>query len=117
MAHPSTLTVIPKLADLLNDPAAVSDLPLEAVPGLRAELAKLDSLLLMRLSFPQSNGQPCSQEGDRLLTAKEAGGKLCRSEDGMYRHANEFPFTVRDGRQVRFSQKGIEKYIRQRVGR
>ena len=46
----------PELADLVADPSRVANLPLQAVPALRAELAKLDTLLLMRLTFPQSNG-------------------------------------------------------------
>lgn len=114
----STLTAIPKLADLVADPSKASDLPVEAIPAMLGTLECLRAALWARLTVPQGNGQGQAQgDGDRLLTAKEAGGKLGRSEDGMYRHANEFPFTVRDGRQVRFSQKGIEKYIRQRVGR
>ena len=117
MAHPSTLTVIPKLADLLNDLARASDIPREAVPALRGELARLDTLLLARL-LSGDNGQPATgPDGDRLLSAKEGAAKLGTSKDYLYRHATKLPFTVRVGRQLRFSEAGIERYIRQRMGR
>lgn len=54
---------------------------------------------------------------DRLLTVEEAAQKLGRSKDWLYRHAGRLPFTVRDGRLLRFSEQGIERYIRQRQGR
>ncbi|MBI4464509.1 MAG: helix-turn-helix domain-containing protein [Acidobacteria bacterium] len=113
-----SLSVVPKLEDLMNDPGKVKDLPLEAVPNLRAELAKLDSLLLMRLAFPQSNDHTeHSAHGDRLLSVEEAARKLGKSKDHLYRHAGDYAFTVRDGRSLRFSEQGIEKFIRQRMGR
>jgi excisionase family DNA binding protein len=113
-----TLVAIPKLADLIADPGNVAFVSLEAVPASRAELAKLDSLLLMRLSFPQGNrGADCSVDGDRLLTVRQAAEMLHTSTDYLYRHASRLPFTVHLGRQLRFSQAGIERYIRQRTGR
>ena len=113
------LIEIPRLDELAQEPNKAADLQADTVESLLARCTVLQNALVNRLLALRcvSNGNGDSREPDRLLTAKEAGGKLCRSEDGMYRHANEFPFTVRDGRQVRFSQKGIEKYIRQRVGR
>ena len=111
------LTSIPKLDELVADSGKVSAVPPEAIAALRGELARLDTLLLARL-FSGSNSQAePGPDRDRLLTAKEAGETLGRSEDTMYRHADCFPFTVRDGRQVRFSQNGIAKYIRQRMGK
>ena len=35
----------------------MAELSLQTIPALRAELAKLDSLLLLRLTFPQSSGR------------------------------------------------------------
>ncbi len=43
-----SLNSVPKLVDLVDDPRKVSMLPPEAVPVIRGELAKLDSLLPMR---------------------------------------------------------------------
>ncbi len=51
---------------------------------------------------------------DRLLTVKEAAAILHYTADKLYRHADKFPFTVREGRLVRFSSQGIQTYIRAR---
>ena len=53
----SNLSPVPKLADLLEHPDRVSALPFEAVPALRGELAKLDTLLQMRVAMASGNGQ------------------------------------------------------------
>ena len=113
-----SMVTIPILGELLEHPDRVSALPLEAIPSLRGELARLDTLLLMRVAMAQNNGQaeyPAC--GDRLLDVEEAARKLGKSKDYLYRHAGGYPFTVRDGRSVRFSEQGIEKFIRQRMGR
>ena len=47
--------------------------------------------------------------------AREAAQRLGTSEDWLYRHAAELPFTKRlSERQLRFSSAGIEQYIRRR---
>jgi hypothetical protein len=113
-----TLAAIPKLADLIADPRNVASVPLEAIPALRAELAKLDSLLLMRLTFPQSGrSTDCQADGNRLLGVKEAAEILHTTTDYLYRYSSKLPFTVRLGRRLRFSLAGIDRYIRQRMGR
>ena len=112
------LNSIPNLTDLVNDPAKVALLPPEAIPTLRGELARLDTLLLMRVAMAQNNGHSeHSADGDRLLTVEEAAPKLGTSVDHLYRHAKNYPFTVRNGRALRFSEVGIERFIRQRMGR
>ena len=113
-----TSETVPKLADLLNDPSRVRDLPLEAIPSLRGELAKLDTLLQMHVVMSQGNGQvQTSPDGDRLLDVREAAAKLSISDGELYRHSGKYPFTVRLGHRLRFSEAGIERYIRQRSGR
>jgi predicted DNA-binding transcriptional regulator AlpA len=113
-----TLVSIPTLGDLAADPHKVSLLAQEAIPGIRGELARLDSLLLARLLSATRNGDADrAEEGDRLLNAKEASAKLSLSEDHLYRNAAKFPFTVRLGRRLRFSEAGIARFIRQRMGR
>ena len=107
---------IPKLGDLIADPRKVSILPPEAVPEIRGELARLDTLLLARLlSADGSSDADRAGDGDRLLNAKEAAAKLGASQDYLYRYSSRFPFTVRLGRHLRFSEAGIERYIRQRM--
>lgn len=108
---------IPNLQELIADPSTVKDLPLEAVPALRGELARLDTLLLARL-LSAANGQAeHPAQGDRRLNVEQAAAKLGLSKDYLYRHAASLPFTIRVGRGLGFSEQGIEKWLRQRAGR
>jgi excisionase family DNA binding protein len=105
-----------KLEDLARDPAAVDNLPAEEVWGLLGQLEELRARLWRRNTTV--NGQPeRPTHGDRLLTIEEAAAKLGCSKDSIYRSAATLPFTVREGRRLRFSEQGIESYIRQRTGR
>ena len=49
------------------------------------------------------------------VSARVAAQKLGRSPDWLYRHGSELPFVVRDGRLLRFSEQGIEEYIKRRM--
>lgn len=116
MASAQKIAAVPTLVDLLNDPERISALPKDVIAELRGQIAKLDTLLLSRLLTGEQT-QP-SSDGDRLLTAFEAAQRLGATEDWLYRHANTLPFAVRVGKKhLRFSEVGIERYIRQRTGR
>ena len=113
-----SLVAIPELTDLVADPIKAALLPAEAIPAMLGELERLKATLWARLTFLANAGQgQTGAAGDRLLTVTEAARKLGKSKDALYRHAGKYPFTVRDGRNLRFSEAGIERYIRQRVGR
>jgi hypothetical protein len=103
---------VPTLADLLNDPERISALPKEVIADLRGQIAKLDTLLLSGL-LTGEQPQP-HMDGDRLLDVAEAAAKLGLSRDALYR--NKYSFVVRIGNRRRFSERGIEKFIRNRTG-
>jgi hypothetical protein len=42
--------------------------------------------------------------------------RLCVTADWLYRHHRQLPFVVRHGRLLRFSERGMEDYIRKRRG-
>lgn len=105
----------PSLADIAADPAVLDAVDLGAIPKLRAELARLDSMLLMRLFGNNRNGT--SERAERLLSVEQAASKLSTSRDWLYRHAEKLPFTVRLGKRLLFSEQGIDGYIRRRMGR
>jgi predicted DNA-binding transcriptional regulator AlpA len=48
---------------------------------------------------------------DELLDVESAAKMLGHSEIWLYRNSKRLPFSVRTGRSVRFSRKGIEKWI------
>ena len=112
------LVAIPKLSELLEHPEMVSTVSVEAVPMILGELERLRAILWVRLTTGNKDGQDRSaSDRDRLLDVGEAARKLGKSKDFLYRHATKYPFTVRDGHSLRFSEQGIEKFIRQRMAR
>ena len=111
-----SLTVVPTLTELLAHPERVRDLPPEAALSVLGQVAGLTPLLLARVASGNGHG-PADDGADELLDVKATARRLGASEDYVYRHAKRLPFTVRQGRMVRFSARGIERYIRQRAGR
>jgi predicted DNA-binding transcriptional regulator AlpA len=87
--------------------------PVDGLPDLIAQVEGLKARLYARLAA--TSPTPAAPR-DRLLNVKEAAQKLGRSADWLYRHGSEVPFVVRDGRLLRFSEQGIEEYIRRRMG-
>ena len=116
------MNVVPKLTDLLSDHAKAALVPSEAIPSMLAELERLKAMLWSRLTVPSGNGQPCSQDADRLLGVKEAAARLGLSPDTLYRRhkhdQNYRDLTVNNGtRKVLFSERKIEAFLRRRTGR
>ncbi len=113
-----SLTPLPTLDDLARDPAKAQELPPEARQALSLRALTVLAVLATAPGEPASaNGQGEAPAEDRLLTVEETARKLGMSEDWCYRQAKRLPFAVRIGRQLRFSERGIERYIRQRQGR
>ena len=94
----------PSLQSVLD---SVRELQPEELPALLGELEVVRTTSLMRLSQPA----PQPQEPDRLLYISEASELLGMSVKYLYRHADKFPFRRREGRNLRFSSRGIEHYI------
>ena len=113
MAKVLQLATVPTLAEILADPGRATALPKEAIPQLRGELARLDTILLGRL-LTENGTQSANADRDRLLDVDEASKKLGLSRDALYR--NNYPFIVKIGNRRRFSEKGIERFIRNRAG-
>ena len=113
-----SLAPVPTLDEIAADPARVAEIPPAAAAALLGTLAGLQPVLLARALAPAGDGgQDGAPSADRLLTVKEAAEQLGHSEDWLYRHAPKLPFTVRTGRDVRFSAAGLARWIRNRQGR
>jgi hypothetical protein len=85
----------------------------EDVPEALGALERAKARLLLRLSVPM----PSAAREDRLLTVQEAAELLATTPGSLYRQAARLPFTVRQGRSLRFSSKGLATYIRGQQGR
>jgi predicted DNA-binding transcriptional regulator AlpA len=99
------------LADLAAQPERIDDLAPVQARALLTQLVPLQTALLGR-AFAQDGST--GSRGDRLLSVKEAAAKLGQSVAYVYKHAHTFPFAVRNGRALRFSEAGIDGWIRDR---
>lgn len=80
-----------------------------AIIAQLAELETSRAALLAELIALNTKHEP----EDRLLTVQEAAEILSVTTDWLYRHADEFRFTVRPGAgQLRFSSVGLQNYLR-----
>ena len=108
------------LAALAADPARAAEVPVAEVPALlaliaaeQARLAALQGALAARL-VTAGNGHVGNGDPDRWLTAEEVAQRTEFSVDYVYRHADKFPFTRRQGRTLRFSEAGLVRWMAQR---
>jgi excisionase family DNA binding protein len=92
---------------ILPDP---TDIALDRIAPMMAQMAAIQLSLATRL-VAASTERPQS-DADSLLTIEEAAARLKCSADWLYRHAKRLPFTVRMGRNLRFSEHGIDEAIR-----
>lgn len=74
--------------------------------------AEADRLTLLAQFIADDVAQLLGGPQDRLLTVEEAARTLAVTTDWLYRHADDFTFTIRPGPgQVRFSNLGIQDYL------
>jgi len=109
---------VPRLEELLADPDQVRVLDAHTTRALKTQA--INALILL-----QSHDLDAARAGidihehlrpDRLLNVSQAAEKLCVKRDWLYRHHPDLPFRVRHGKLLRFSELGIEDYIRKRRG-
>lgn len=93
---------------------AAGSLRPEALAEALGRAERLKARLWTRL---YAEGAPRVPEEDRLLGIEEAAARLAVSTDTLYRKARDLPFTVRIGGNVRFSLRGLSRFIATRQGR
>jgi hypothetical protein len=116
---PLAPSVVPGLDELAADPARAKDVPDELVAVLHSRcLLALNALWSRQLEVraPAPPEPPLREEPDTLLTIEQAAERLSKTRDWLYRHARHLPFTVRVGGHLRFSARGIARFIRERAG-
>ena len=109
----NNLVSIPKLQDIAESPALASGLPPDVVDALLGECSVFRGTLVNRILALRVNGSSQTDrptEGARLLNVREAAAKPGTTEDWLYRHAADLPFTARVGKKrVRFSDAGMDR--------
>ncbi len=108
---------VPRLEELVADPERVGVLDAHTTRVLRKQaLMALNLLYDHELEDERLDRNISGPRPDRLLNVEQAAEKLGMTVDWLYRHHKNLPFTVRHGRPLRFSELGIEQYIRKRRG-
>jgi predicted DNA-binding transcriptional regulator AlpA len=99
---------LPNVADTNDDLARTLD-------GLLARFADLVAERIVARSA-NGNGNAPEPEGlDRLLTVAEAASRLAVKPRWLYGHAKVLPFAVHlPGRALRFSERGLAKWLEKR---
>jgi excisionase family DNA binding protein len=100
-------------SELIQDPKRIACVQAAQIPAFLMQLSALQTALAARLIVTEQT----SAEADTLLAVDEAAEHLGVSEDWIYRRTKTLPFVVRVGRHVRYSARGMEKYIRNKMGR
>jgi len=93
---------------ILPDPAEIEP---EEIGPVMAQMAAIQMSLATRLVVETVDR--AQEDSDRLLTVGEAAAKLNCSEVWLYKRAKRLPFTVRVGRSLRFSERGLDEAIRE----
>lgn len=91
----------------LPSPADVAALAAEEIPAVIAQLASVQSALAARLLMERETAKG---EPDPLLDIEQAAARLNMSTHYLYKNHRRLPFTVRQGRKVLFSSRGLERY-------
>ena len=109
---PITPAAVPTLDELAADPDRACSLPATTLQALLCRCAALQPVLLGALLTASAQAGAPAAEPDSLLDVATAATRLGVSRDWLYHHARQLPFVVRNGRLLRFSSHGIDRYIR-----
>jgi excisionase family DNA binding protein len=114
----SFLRITAHLTDLAQDIEQIERWAAHQRSALWCQLAAFQNVLAARcVRDLQISHEMQARDSDRLLTVDEAAARLACSTDWLYRHHHRLGFAVRNGRHLRFSANGLDRYIRERAGR
>lgn len=83
-------------------------------PQLMGQLEQFKASLWLKMTI--GTGKAVQSPPDRLLTAEEVAERLHVTPAFIYKKAREYPFTIQQGRYVRFSQNGLTRYLDRHQG-
>jgi predicted DNA-binding transcriptional regulator AlpA len=79
---------------------------------LRVNQALIEEIVRDQQKQEAKASAALASSGDQMLTAKDAAARLACSEDWLYRNAKKLPFARKLGpKNLRFSQRGLEKWL------
>ena len=99
-----------RLNELATDPSFVKGLSSQEAVEILVQLASVQSVLLAVACRGKVEHESA---GDNLLKVEDVANRLNCPADWVYRNTDKLPFTRRlSPNQLRFSEKGLEKYIK-----
>jgi predicted DNA-binding transcriptional regulator AlpA len=107
------------VASLVANPCSASEVPVDRIPALVAELASeqsalsaLQDALTTRLLVSQANAAAQPEPSDRLLTAEEVATTLGVTKRWVQRRARRLPFARRiSDHAIRCSESGLRRWM------
>jgi predicted DNA-binding transcriptional regulator AlpA len=99
------LRVIAELEIVLTRARALAS---DELPRFLGDLETIRAVAWSRLTAAATTTQ---QAHDELISIEQAAGRLGLSPSYLYRNHQQFPFTRRVGRSLRFSSHGLQSYI------
>ena len=108
------------LSALRQAPGRASEVPVEQIPALVAELASEQAALsaiqgMLTARLLMTPAEHVSNGGDRLLTAAQVAGVLGVTKRWVQRRARRLPFSRRISvRSVRYSEAGLNRWMANR---
>jgi predicted DNA-binding transcriptional regulator AlpA len=112
------LFVVPKLEEVAVDDGATEALDAHTTDLLETTaIAALSALRKRKLMLAAEAGLASqARRPDRLLKAKEVAERLGMGIDWVYHNQLKLPFRVRLGKVPRFSENGLDDFLRKRQG-
>jgi excisionase family DNA binding protein len=90
--------------------------PLDELPELQAWLGRVGGLVNVRYAREPRPAIAPPRAEERLLTVEEAAARLSKTPDWIYHHRRELPFARKLGGHLRFSESGLNAWIREAAG-
>jgi hypothetical protein len=114
--------IVPSIASLVANPSSASEVPVERIPALVAELASeqsalsaLQGALTVGLLVSQANAATRPELSDRLMTAVEGATALGVTQRWVQRRARRLPFARRiSDHAIRYSEAGLKRWMSNR---
>lgn len=120
--QPRESDVVASIKSLVANPSSASDVPIDRIPALVAELASeqsalsaLQGALTTRLLVSQATATPHHDASDRLLTADEVAETLGVTRRWVQRRARRLPFARKISEHaIRYSESGLRRWMSNR---
>jgi predicted DNA-binding transcriptional regulator AlpA len=112
------LFVVPKLEEVAAEDGATDALDMHTAILLETTaIAALSALVKRRLALATETRTAIHlRRYDRLLRVKEVADRIGMSTGWVYHHQHQLPFRVPLATVPRFSERGLEEFIRKRQG-